>query len=131
MPKQGIGTPTRANGRGGLHLPGTNEHVRGLLGVALSPCHSSNPFQQIGIQTDITFDLADNFTFTKLIEDIEEIMDEFEKEELATLQNRPDNLYLNKNTDGEYEVIVHILNLQTDNKFAATVRSGKAGLTVT
>ena len=130
MTKQGIGTPARANGRGGLHIPPTNEHIRGLLGIALSPCTSSNPFQNIGLQGDITFDIADNLTFVNLKEDIKEIMTEFEAEELAALQNRSDNLFVTKDADGEYGIVVHIINLQLDNKFTATVKSGQAGFIV-
>ncbi|MCK5019306.1 MAG: hypothetical protein KAS32_19760 [Candidatus Peribacteraceae bacterium] len=128
--KKGISSPMRENGKGGLHLATSDEHILTLLGISLSPCDSSNPFQQLGFKEAVTFNLADEMTFAGLKVDVQDIMKHFEEEELATLQNRSDNLSVVQTADGEYGMAIHIINLQKNSKFSATVRAGSAGWTV-
>ncbi len=128
--KKGISTPMRENGRGGLHLATSDEHIMGLLGTALTPCSSSNPFQHLGFKEAVTFNLADEMTFAGLRDDVQDIMKHFEEEELATLQNSPDNLSIIQTSDGEYGMAVHIINLQKNSKLSATDKAGNADWTV-
>lgn len=131
---QGISVTLKGSGRGGLKQDKDNDHIRGLLSVALGEGESDNPFQDLGLGEDMIFDPADPATFTSVRDRIKEIFDDFERAELAKLQARPDNLKVTFDKTapegGAYGMIVYAVNLETDSPFEMTVFSAPGGFSV-
>jgi len=132
MAKVGISVPLRANKAGSVVNSTNSQHVAGLLSVALNSGDSDNPFQQPGLNDKIIFELADEVTFTRVADRIEEIFEDFEENELASLQDRQGNLkpYNPKGSPGEYGLRVYYIDLQTDKPDALSVFAGAGGLVV-
>lgn len=130
----GISTKLVGSGRGGFKMAVDNDHIRGLLGAALGPGESDNPFQNLGLGEDMVFDPADATTFTSVRDRIREIFEDFEAAELAKLQERPDNLRVvfdkTAPEGGTYGMIVYAVNLETDSPFDMTVLGGVGGIQV-
>lgn len=130
---KGIDTEFRRSGRGGFRIAKDNAHIMGLLSTALGNCQSANPFQQLGLGEDMIFDPADPTTFGKVRDKIEEIFQDFERNELAKLQARSDNLKvvpLDMDEGGKYGMLVYAVNLETDAPFQMTVVGGAQGVRV-
>ena len=131
---QGIDTRFKANGQGGLKQATNNQHIMGLVSTALGPGYSSNPFQDLGLGEDMIFDIADHSNFAAIRDKVEEIFIGFERDELAALQKRSDNLKtvrVQNDSGGEYGLVVYVINLETDTPFAMTVTGGTNGVSIT
>ncbi len=130
----GISTEFVRSGHGGFKQDKDNDHIRGLLGAALGPGDSDNPFQDLGLGEDMIFDPADSTTFNDVRDRIKEIFEDFERAELATLQKRQDNLKVTFDKTapegGSYGMIVYAVNLETDSPFEMTVLGGPGGIRV-
>lgn len=130
----GISTRFVGSGRGGFKQDKNNDHIRGLLATALGPGESGNPFQDLGLGEDMIFDPADSTTFNDVRDRIKEIFEDFERAELATLQQRQDNLKVTFDSTapegGSYGMIVYAVNMETDSPFDMTVLGGPGGLRV-
>lgn len=125
----GIALPWRANKRGGLFHSTSDDTIKKLLGVALGNNDSNNPFQELGLD-DIIFDPGDETTFGVLRSRIEEIFEGFREEEIAALQTRDDNLAVTQTAEGEFQMNLFFVNLETDLPGEATVFGGSTGLFV-
>jgi len=130
----GIDTVFSGSGRGGFKMAKDNDHIRGLLSTALGSGESFNPFQDEGLGEDMIFDPVDPTTFVAVRDRIREIFSDFEKAELAKLQERPDNLkvvYDGTAPDGgSYGMIVYAVNLETDSAFSLNVVGGVGGFQI-
>jgi hypothetical protein len=127
---QGIASVWAASGRGGLFIAKDSNHISGLLSTALESGDSANPFQNIGLGEWMVFGLLDETTFTPVKERIEEIFADFEKQELASLQKRPDNLEVIQTKEGEAAMVVYGVNLETSDNFTLSVVGSSNGLVV-
>ena len=130
----GIDTRSKGNGQGGFRMAINNEHIMGLVGVAMDSGESGNPFQNLGLEEDMIFDIAEPSTFAAVRDRVEEIFEIFERDDLAALQKRSDNLKtirVENDRGGEYGIMIYVINLETDTPFAMTVTGGTNGVTVT
>lgn len=125
----GLALPWRANKRGGLFRSKSDETVKKLLAVALGNNDSNNPFQQLGTD-DIIFSPGDETVFGVSRARIEEIFEGFEEQEIAALQRRDDNLAVTQTAEGEFQMNLFFVNLETDLPGEATVSVGSTGLFV-
>jgi hypothetical protein len=128
---KGIGTVVSANKSGGFYQPTGNEHLFGLLQTALGSGDSANPFQDPGLGEWMIFDPLNMETFAPVQDKIREIFDDFTRQELASLQERPDNLKVIETDEAEAAILVYATNLETGSPFEASVTGTSNGLVVT
>jgi len=126
----GIHPSFKASGRGGFLLSKGPEHIRELLSVALGSGDSANPFQDEGLGEWFIFDPMDLSTFAPIQDRIKDIFADFESEDLAALQQRPDNLKIIETAEGEAAIMVYVIDLETDSKYTLGVTGSKNGLVV-
>ncbi len=125
----GLSLPWRANKRGGVFRSKSDETLKKLIATALGNNDSNNPFQELGLD-DIIFEPGDELTFGPLRTRIEEIFEDFQDQELGALQTRDDNLTVTTISEGQFEMKLFFVNLETDLPGEATVFNGIAGLFV-
>lgn len=125
----GISIPARANKRGGFARSVGSVNVRKLLATALGNNDSNNPFQELGLGR-IIFDPGDETTFADVTEQIRQIFEGFRIAEIAELQDRSDNLVVEQRGEGEYEMRLYFIDLETGLPGEATVSGGITGLFV-
>lgn len=128
---KGIGTIVSANKSGGFYQPTGNEHIFGLLQTALGSGDSANPFQDPGLGEDMIFDPLTVETFAPVQDRIREIFDDFTRQELASLQERPDNLKIIETDTAEAAILVYANNLETGSMFEVAVTGTSNGLVTT
>lgn len=127
---QGIASVWAASKRGGLRIAKDANHISGLLSTALSSGDSANPFQDVGLGEWMIFGLLDETTFAPVKDRVREIFDDFEEQELASLQKRPDNLEVIQTKEGEAAMTVYAVDLETADNFTLSVVGNSNGLTV-
>lgn len=125
----GISVPARQNKRGGFSVSKGGGNVRKLLAVALGNNDSNNPFQELGLRR-IIFDPGDETTFADIAEQVREIFEGFRLAEIAELQDRSDNLVVERRGEGEFEMRLYFVDLETGLPGEATVSGGITGLFV-
>jgi hypothetical protein len=125
---QGIYPVWKASKRGGLKIAKSGRHIAGLFNVALQSGDSTNPFQNPGLGEWMIFGLLDETTFTPVQDRVREIFDDFEEQELAILQKRPDNLTVFQTDEGEAAMLVYAVNLETNDSFSLSVQGTVNGL---
>ncbi len=128
---KGIATVVSASKRGGFRLATGTNHVFGLLQTALGSGDSSNPFQDLGLGEGMIFDPLDMTTFAPVQDRIRDIFDDFAAEELATLQERPDNLKIIETEEAEAAILVYAIDLEAGSPMAMSVTGTSNGLVVT
>ena len=126
----GIASPARENGNGGFLLATKDQHIRELLGVALGEGDSNNPFQDLGLGEEMIFDIADSGTFNAVADRITRIFQRFEEDEFAQLQDREDNLSVDEISEGEFEMHVFFINLETGEADELGVIGNASGVSV-
>jgi hypothetical protein len=126
----GINTVTRASKRGGFLQATKKDHIMGLISTALGTGDSDNPFQDLGLGEKMIFDPVDYTTFVPVKDRIREIFQNFETEELAALQERPDNLQIIETTEGEVAMTVYYVDLETDEKDEMSIVGNPSGIRV-
>jgi len=127
----GLSAPLKADKQGRMKLTSSDEHLRELLGIALGQGQSDNPFQDPGVNPeDIIFDLDDPSTFTIITDRIQRAFDEFEAEELATLDEKSDNLVIRQRTESGFKIAVFYVNLETGQPNELGVVVGDQGVRV-
>ena len=126
---QGIAPVWKASQRGGLRQVKSGAHIAGLFNVALQAGDSANPFQNPGLGEWMIFGLLDETTFTPVQDRVREIFEDFEDQELGTLQKRPDNLRVIQTGEGEAAMLVYAIDLETGNNFSLSVTGNTNGLT--
>lgn len=126
----GISSPARANGNGGLLIVTKDQHIRSLVGVALGEGDSNNPFQDLGLGEEMIFDIADPGSFNAVADKITRIFQGFEESELAQLQDREDNLSVEELSEGEFNMKVFFVNLQTGQADELGVVGNASGVSV-
>lgn len=128
---KGIHTVCSASKRGGFRMATGSNHVSGLLQTALGSGDSSNPFQNLGLGERMVFDPLDMSTFAPVQDRIRDIFDDFRDNELASLQERPDNLEIVETGEAEAAILIFAVDLETGTEFAAQVTGTSNGLVVT
>lgn len=128
---KGIYTVVSANKRGGFRVATGGQHVAGLLQVALGSGDSANPFQNLGLGERMIFDPLNMATFAPVQDSIRDIFDDFRNNELAALQERPDNLEIIETAEAEAAILVYAVDLQSGTPFSAQVTGTSNGLVVT
>jgi len=128
---QGIDTVIGANKRGGFRMVTAGVHVSGLLQTALGSGDSSNPFQNLGLGESMIFDPLNLETFAPVKDRIREIFEDFTENELASLQERPDNLKVIETDEAQAAILIFAVDLQSGTDFAAQVTGTSNGLVVT
>lgn len=127
---KGIATVVSASKKGGFKLSVGSNHIMGLLQAAMGSGDSSNPFQDLGLGEDMIFDLLDMSTFAPVQDRIRDIFEDFEANELASLQKRPDNLKIVETSEGEAAILVYAVDLESDSEFAVAVTGTANGLMI-
>ncbi|NIS28193.1 hypothetical protein GWN90_30220 [candidate division KSB1 bacterium] len=77
------------------------------------------------------FDPLDMTTFAPVQDRIRDIFDDFAAEELATLQERPDNLKIIETEEAEAAILVYAIDLEAGSPMAMSVTGTSNGLVVT
>lgn len=127
----GIFPVVSASKRGGFRLVKDKPHVFGLFQVALMSGDSANPFQELGLGEWMIFEPLTMATFAPVKDRITDIFEDFERQELGALQERPDNLTIIETRQGEAAILVYAVDLESDSKFAMTVSGSSSGLFAT
>lgn len=125
---KGIHVVFQANGKGGLRVVDGDTHIMNLALVALLDCQSANPFQQLGISEGMIFENPDNELFNDLKDSVRDIFERFRISKLAKLQDRPDNLSITQTADGEWNMKVFIINLETNKPSGQAFSLGYGGI---
>lgn len=125
----GIAIPARPNRRGGFARSVGSNNVKKLLAIALGNNDSDNAFQELGLR-GVIFDPGDETTFADVAEQIRRIFEGFRLAEIAVLQDRSDNLVVEQRGEGEYEMRLYFIDLETGLPGEATVSGGITGLFV-
>lgn len=112
---QGFSSPLRRDNRGRILLTSGPIHLGELLGIALGDGDSENPFQEPVLGEFMIFDVASETLFSDVAIRIREIFEAFRLDELAELQDSPDNLKGKRGAvEGEWEMEVRYVDLETD-----------------
>ena len=123
----GYSSPMRKDKGGRLRLTRGGLHLAELLAAALGDGSSDNPFQEPGLGEFMVFDLPLEQVFSEVAQKIQEIFNGLEEEELARLDDRPDNLTTKEGSqEGEWEMLVQYIDLETDTPGTLKVLGGRA-----
>jgi len=114
MATKGIENPIVIDKKGGVKVVEGDGYIRSLLRTALGSGESNNPFQDIGLGEFMIFDIDGQEIQDLILGKINDIFDEFRELELADLAVTDDNLKFSKNTNGQIELDLHYINLETD-----------------
>lgn len=128
---KGIATVISASKRGGFRIATSDEHIFGLFLVALGSGDSANPFQELGLGERMIFNPLDMSTFAPVQDRIRDIFDDFSNQELASLQERPDNLKIVETDEAEAAILVYAVNLESGSSFSMSVTGTSNGLVTT
>jgi hypothetical protein len=126
----GIDTVFKASKRGGFYQATGPDHIMGLIRTSFGSGDSTNPFQDLGLGEDMIFSTLDLESFAPVQDRIREIFQDFETQELAALQQRPDNLRIIETSTAEAAILVFVIDLETEDNFTLTVGGNVSGVTV-
>lgn len=111
MPK-GLKIPVGVAPSGGAALVDSDANDRKIIGLALGSCDNENAFQQdIGIGTDMVFDISDGSLRASILRRLHDIFQDFEREKRYRLLK--DTVRWAEG-DGELELGFKYLNLESD-----------------
>lgn len=104
---RGIQLPTKAvNGR--WQMLSGDAYIEQLIRVALLGSESDNPFQDIGLGSDIIFDINDGLLDGEIRSKLEQVFSIFERDQLARLA-----AYNLEHVDGDVILVLSYINLET------------------
>lgn len=104
---RGVQLPTQAvNGRWKM-LSG-DAYIEQLVRVALLGSESANPFQDIGLDADVIFDINDGLLEGQISTKLERVFSIFERDQLARLDS-----YSLDHIDGDVVLNLSYINLET------------------
>lgn len=115
---RGIDLPFRVTSQGGLAMSEDKEQVEKLLIVALQPCPSENPFQDLGLAADVIYRINDKFIESEIILEVERLFAFFERQRRARLNGRP---IFSRTTEGELQMDIEYVNLETARQRVLTM----------
>jgi len=128
---KGIATIIGASKRGGFRMATGPAFIFGLLQTALGTGDSANPFQDLCLGEKMIFDPLNMSTFAPVQDRIRDIFDDFTAQELASLQERPDNLQIVETAEAEAGILVYAIDLESGSPFSMSVTGTAGGLVVT
>ncbi len=107
----GLSLPIRANDRGGAAIDKGSDQLRKLLSIALQPCPSANPFQDLGLAADIVFRVNEPGIESEAALEVERIFSLFEASNRARLASTP--TFSRPNPD-ELQMELEYIDLETN-----------------
>jgi len=107
----GLQIPINVNKRGGAQVTDEDDQLKKLLLVALRPCNSANPFQQLGISADVIFRVNDDMIESEAALEIKNIFDYFEERKRARLVSDP---VFSRPRVGELQVDLEYINMENN-----------------
>jgi len=106
----GLDVPVSAGKDGGAVVVDGGEQIKKLLMIALRPCPSANPFQDLGLAGDIIFRINDPLIESEITLEIERLFKFFETRKRARLASRP---VYSRSKEGELTVEIEYVDLET------------------
>lgn len=85
----GLSVPITTNNGGGASLDEGSEQLKKLLVLALQPCPSANPFQDLGLAADIIFRVNEPDIESEVLLEVERIFSFFEAANRARIASTP------------------------------------------
>jgi len=111
---KGIAIPVGVDGSGGAALVDGEDNDRKLISVALSDCDNENAFQQdLGLGSDIVFDINDSRSRQKVLRKLYAIFDDFEANHKYKLM-RDTIKWTESPEEGSMALEFKYLDLETD-----------------
>lgn len=107
----GLRLPLGVDERGGAALEEGDEQLSKIISIALAPCDSANPFQDLGIDEAVIFDLASPRTQARLKSRIERVFRRLEAEKRAKLKS-----LRFEPAEGELIAKITYINLESDEE---------------
>lgn len=107
----GLRLPLGVDERGGAALEEGDDQLSKIISIALAPCGSDNPFQDLGINESIIFDLASPRTQARLKGRIERVFKRLEAEKRAKIKSLRFDF-----GDGELMAKITYINLESDEE---------------
>jgi len=112
----GLAIPVGVNAQGRAKTADRSDFIKQTVLTAIRDCQSRNPFQDLGIDETIIFDINDKITVARIKMRIVEIFSRFEAEALAKLDHgaaeRP--LHFEQTAEGELDVHIKYVDLETN-----------------
>lgn len=121
----GLKIPIEVSGGGGAATDAGGEQLKKLLSIALQPCPSANPFQDLGLASDIIFRINAPSIEGEVSLEVERIFDYFETINRARLVSTPE---FSRPRPNELQMDITFIDLETSREEnLAVVLSGVIG----
>ena len=122
MSSIGLRLPVGPNEKGRAATVTGSEFVRQTLLTAIQDCTSKNPFQDLGVDDEIIYDINDESSMADLMLRLQEIFARFEAQEIARLDNRTTPISFSQDEEGEFNAVIRFVDLEADKPEEITLR---------